>query len=957
MQASQDGRQLARELLKRHPISERTTVMDEDRRAYRDAAAVLVSIAHPRELNPLAARRPSVSAEQALGTELRRSPAKVFEGKFVLATEARREALKELGPRQIRQALDANHAERGGAAQSMYEELLLGGALDPEKLNAADLEMAVQLLSWLRGLRDVDETLSRCRARLDLLHFLAPFEALAGDSIFVGRTRELDQLRDYVGVVSPRLLVNRVRAAVGTRLGLRSDYPALTVFGPGGVGKSTLISRFILEHLRLPLRDRIPLGYLDFDRPDRDVADLVGLTAEIIRQVRAQRGTAAYDDLLERAQTLAQLLEHSAEPPEEEVGLEDPNPDQEIRESRSRAARPGPIQVAQVDEEIDSQSIDAATSLLSELRAILAREDAPAPLVLILDSFEEVQYRNESRAHGLWKVLQRQEGGRISIRTVISGRAPVHSLRWNKLAASELEIGEFDAAAAQAFLRLKGITDPDQAEAIVRLVGGVPLSLVLAATLLKKGTGNGPGLDGVSGKKKYWFSAADEVIQGQLYDRILGHIHDERLKALAHPGLVLRRITPDVIRFVLNEPCRLRISSSEDARELFDELKKETSLVSIDDSEGAVVHRRDLRAVMLGLIVDKQPETVKEIHRAAADWYSKQPGLRARAEECYHRLQLGGEVSRKWMNDPEVRASIQASINDFSSEVQEQLLRLGFVLEKRSPALDRASEIDSFVARTESALPYGPRALQYAADAFFKEYDSTRSLRICVVATRVFAQLHDENSRQRWMERADAQAPLEPQPRNRMEYLSEKCWDLQTHQRCDELVENGYLHGLLDHANRLKSKWAYAQHALQSMLVEKTDTALRRAGASAAVRRLDAHDLWNIFPAFGGVAERLREHGAWNDETWEHLVRILADAEGPFARAEFSTTSARAACRGLVETARDLHRSASSKEFSERARELLIDEVALVAKKWPYSVLRVEPPYGSSGAELYESAA
>ena len=42
-----------------------------------------------------------------------------------------------------------------------------------------------------------------------------------------------------------------------------------------------------------------------------------------------------------------------------------------------------------------------------------------------------------------------------------------------------------------------------------------------------------------------------EVLQGVLFRRILGHIHTPEIRQLAHPGLVLRRITPDLIKEVL----------------------------------------------------------------------------------------------------------------------------------------------------------------------------------------------------------------------------------------------------------------------------------------------------------------------------------------------------------------------------------------------------------------------
>jgi hypothetical protein len=48
------------------------------------------------------------------------------------------------------------------------------------------------------------------------------------------------------------------------------------------------------------------------------------------------------------------------------------------------------------------------------------------------------------------------------------------------------------------------------------------------------------------------FSA--EFTQAFLYTHILERIDDEEVMHLAHPGLVLRLVTPDLIRLVLAKP-------------------------------------------------------------------------------------------------------------------------------------------------------------------------------------------------------------------------------------------------------------------------------------------------------------------------------------------------------------------------------------------------------------------
>ena len=157
---------------------------------------------------------------------------------------------------------------------------------------------------------------------------------------------------------------------------------------------------------------------------------------------------------------------------------------------------------------------------------------------------------------------------------------------------------------------------------------------------------------------------AEKLIQGQLYKRILSHIHgdDNRVKAIAHPGLVLRRVTPDLILKVLAQPCRIEVPDEETARELFDELAREVSLVKKED--GALVHRSDIRRMMLELLRQDEPFKALQIDSLAARYYSDKPGAMNRAEEIYHLLQLGkptAEVDGRWMAgvEPYLRTAVE----------------------------------------------------------------------------------------------------------------------------------------------------------------------------------------------------------------------------------------------------------------------------------------------------------
>jgi hypothetical protein len=213
----------------------------------------------------------------------------------------------------------------------------------------------------------------------------------------------------------------------------------------------------------------------------------------------------------------------------------------------------------------------------------------------------------------------------------------------------EVPLGDLSPEASREFLQSQGIANPELIEELVEVVGGNPLSLRLIAKVLQAGA-----LDLQSLREETtWRPSLGNwlfgkrvpprtVLQGVLLNRILGHIHDLEVRRLAHPGLLLRRITPDIIRNVLAEPCGLE---GADPLRLFEELRREASLVLEDvaSTDGpAVRHRTEVRRVMLRLMKadEEKREQAERIHRNAIQYYSGRSDAVAREETLYHQLML-----------------------------------------------------------------------------------------------------------------------------------------------------------------------------------------------------------------------------------------------------------------------------------------------------------------------------
>ena len=886
------------------------------RRAYRQAASVLAGLRNPDALRPIGGGGGPGEGRRLLANDLVPATGRKLQGSVMLRHEVRRQALSELGTRAAMQnALSANPDERTGPVQMKLEHYLQDNVDPLETMSGEELEETLQVLLWLDGILDKLPDINDVRNRLREFTFMKPFEVLAGDAVFCGRQDEIDDLREFVGVLPPESLLKRMTGGIYNWL--KPDArPALSVSGPGGVGKSALIARFVLEHARVPEAARFPYAYLDFDNPTLNVGDPMTLLTEIFRQLELQ--FPRFDKIRKLDQFLQRQLEKLAKA------------DESLEESD-----PGLSRVA---------------SVLADLLGILQLALGPRPFLLVLDTFEEEQYRGEARAFPLWNVLARMQKSWPFLRVVISGRAPVRSLILAGKPPEVMQVGDLDHAAALGFLKQNGVTDPALAEALVKQVGGVPLSLKLAAALVVREEADENGLRDLKGKSVFWISAADDVIQGQLYDRILDHIHNRQVAQLAHPGLVLRRITPEVILKILREPCGLLVDTIQDAQMLFDELRKETSLVSYDDAQGALLHRTDLRRMMLKFLVQKAPAQVRQIHELAEQWYGSQKGKQARCEELYHRLQLGESVHQQLFTDSDIFASIQASIAELPFESQARLAALGFEVDPVILRQSTREQSESYVAaKIEDLLPYSPESLPQAA-ALLKEtgvpkYDSP------LFRANYRVAFQQGQSNYKLIEDGLRLAAGTGNTGRILELLCEKAWASEIDGDNQSLTETLAL--LREYAERHDDRHSLVQYysqayrlAVESKSVDQADDAL--LAIKEAITSLTPLGVFELMPTFRGLLNYGAKGGS---AILSQLLAKIRDPDSPFAYVEFGKSRADRPLQSLLKIAYAAGESAAdvvrSDETADTIPTDLYEEAAIsiesLIKAWPYRVLRVKP--------------
>ena len=164
-----------------------------------------------------------------------------------------------------------------------------------------------------------------------------------------------------------------------------------------------------------------------------------------------------------------------------------------------------------------------------------------------------------------------------------------------------------------------------------------------------------------------------ELLQAALYDRVLRRIRDPELRKVAFPGLLLRRLTTDVISEVLAAPCNLDLAKVP-AVTLMQKARREGQLFTADPSDAdSLRHRQDVRSALLPTIDAAVPaSTAREINERAVEYYETREGALDRVEELYHRLRLGQakqEIERRWSD--EAGRLLRNALDEFPSSMRQ----------------------------------------------------------------------------------------------------------------------------------------------------------------------------------------------------------------------------------------------------------------------------------------------
>jgi GTPase SAR1 family protein len=559
-----------------------------------------------------------------------------------LPDDVRRPAIQELARQQrLHTTLEANRGagDESSPYQEMFERYIAGNAMEPEQQSLEQLQASLSAVQLLQGAVPNLPDAERLRAALHRQGFIRQFELLA-DKHFVGREEYLKTLRRFVDVLPEGFLdvVRRSSANALGNLGLQRllHQVPLVITGMGGMGKTALLSRFLLEHLHAQADRDMLFAYIDFDKssiwPDQPLTVLAEVAQQLALQVTEH--SAYLQGLSARLVSELSVTTKYGD-------------DYESFEAFGNLGTHG--------QRLEEQAIREFAAICKAAFKSATRNT----LLLVFDTFEEVSQRSARHQENLLQFVGQLQQILPRLRVVISGRGLHPDSRTQEevtdlveaLAKSvkPLELEELKEDESLQLLRSLGLKNARTNLAIVRRVGGHPLSLRLAAQLvevvarrLNKLVAEVTSTDIAV---KEWL---DHMSEGLLYRRIVAHMPDESLQKLADPGLVLREITPDVIFHVLNQPCELGLQQLDEAIALFERLKQFNQLVCIQSSD-VVRHRPELRQRVLKEMQHHYPETCRAIWSAAAQYYERCD--EGRLEELYCRLMLDepvGRLNERW---------------------------------------------------------------------------------------------------------------------------------------------------------------------------------------------------------------------------------------------------------------------------------------------------------------------
>jgi hypothetical protein len=484
----------------------------------------------------------------------------------------------------VSEATTSKEAIRGPGV--WLRRFLVGRVTELATAEPSELKVALDARERLRYLRTLPEqipSIDELARRTALAELLEPLRLLIGarqgrdgepaTDRFVGRQDELKRLRAFVDEVSSQSFTESLERGLSRvkRTLVRDDGPGiLIIHGRGGLGKSTLLAKFVLDHA-LGQQRPFPFAYLDFDRAALEPRRPRQLLIEIARQIGLQFPSATAK-LANLSESIRAAFVGTTQTPNSSYGISDP--------------------------------FAAFAEILREHATFGQRA-----FLLVFDTMEAVQWDTVAMDQLASLLYEFRAKGVDELRVVVSGRADVPELRrargpGNPKNSRELEPLRIDEARqladALGQAAIGGEWNPEwSVVAIGRRQDNIrrePLAVRVTVDLITRA--NKEDRPGIVQELSEFGPEANHDYVARLYlKRVVNHVRDPLARKLAWPGLVVRRLTVDIVRELLAPLCNIEPDQAERA---FEALGQEVWMVTREGN--ALRHRQDLRARTLPLM-------------------------------------------------------------------------------------------------------------------------------------------------------------------------------------------------------------------------------------------------------------------------------------------------------------------------------------------------------------------
>jgi hypothetical protein len=224
------------------------------------------------------------------------------------------------------------------------------------------------------------------------------------------------------------------------------------------------------------------------------------------------------------------------------------------------------------------------------------------------------------------------------LKVIVSGRAPVKSLKLQGKEATPLPLKGLIPEDAEKWLRDRGINDDEVLKIVLKLAEGIPLRLKLAVRLIESG----------EKVKDLPEKLPQEYITGYLYQRILYRVIDPELIPVVEDLLVLRKCSKPMLVKILGD----NVPQGLTAEKVYERLSREMALVGdaenlygsfvVTGNSDKLELRPEVRSATLRLLEQNNPAKVQAMDEKAVDWYGDQDltDVSNAAELVYHLLRL-----------------------------------------------------------------------------------------------------------------------------------------------------------------------------------------------------------------------------------------------------------------------------------------------------------------------------